>query len=901
MRIRPTKVVCLVGAALILAAPSGFCAALPTRDHIWDRGNSTSVYEQTFEADAETNPPSVLIYQGDPVLSNSSRRLPGGGYDGSDCWLLDVGIPPQKHARINLPIPELDPAGLHYSFLIKVESDPDFGLTDLALSIDPGPAPFLHAVYRVAPLEANVPKTGDWMAAIWNIWKGHCDVVYPGWVRVDGDTSTYFARGSRFGTLRFFLYNRTQQTRNVTVRVDDIKVIRREVATSPEMQAVLNTPRPVINYTREQILRARAAVNEQGEAAMPGWVKGMLALADKWLTEDITVPRMQAGYPTKYTCGNCKAFLRPNPPTGYVCTKCGKEHTGDLYDHLLAYERHKALGAASHALGFAWQWTDDERYARRCETILLAYADAIPHFELGHNWLGTCWLMEDFLFGYDYVCEHLSAASRARINDDFLKIVRRLYHYNHFYPEGYARLWQVCAWISLLAKDADWINYLLFSSVGNREVLLHYGLTEDMVSVKGPAYHGDIVRALNNMGRTLENCDIRYFDERMRPVYDVVFKQIFPDKSLPGFGHSSVGYPAAMYDYKIPYRYYRDPKYLAFCSGKTLEEDRIFYSPDPVAGTGVSMRLSSSQLDALGLTMLRSQPDNKTVLGLSWGTPQRNDPTRLDFQLYGAGGHQIWSSGTTWYGNPLFQTWYGCSISRNMLLVDEGTQTPQGGKCLWFETNGSPQVVAAELVNAFSDTRIVRVAAVFDGGEAALVDLFSSPRPRTVDWVCQLPGEVETSIAVEPVAAPFTPTNGYQVLTNICRASASAPFRITLRHKAGPLTRGVVLTPAPVDGTTLYLAQGYAGHTSVRSGIGLLRRSLVSHTVYATLFQPFEGATNATTDAVAVRAVEPSADPLHFDRVQVRLSFAGGSCVLTIHERSEEDGTYRTKVESQWE
>jgi len=870
------------------------------------------VFEETFETAPETTPSAYTYYLNynnrykrpgkSEVKPRFNGRVAGAGHDGSDCWMADLDLPGRNepaYAGLRIAIPESGRTGTHYSFLLKVETEPAFGPVDLALSVNAGNHPFAHSIYRVTPLEQKVVKTGQWMSQVWPIWKAHLDVVYQGWARLEGDRSGYFGRkpaGQKLDAIDIRVRNLSEAERRIKLYCDDIRVVHQEIADSPEMKAVLNSPRPVIDYTRDQILRARAHVKKGDGPAMPKGVARKLKMAEEWLGRDISVPRKQAGYPTKYTCKECKAFLRPDPPTGYICTKCGKKHTGELYDKLLAYVRHKELGQATHALGFAWQWTDDERYARRAEQILLAYAEAIPHFQLGHNWLGTCWLMEDMLRGYDYVYEWLSEASRKEIGNNFLKRIRRLYHYNHHYPEGYSRLWQTCGWISILTKDVDWINYLMFSSVGNREVLLNYGLTGDMISLKGPAYHGDIVRALNRMGNTLENCGVRFFDSRVRPVYDMVFKQIFPDRSLTAFGHSNVGYPAAIYGFDVAYRYYRDPRYLHFCSDRFPKAAQCFFGLDvpPVADR---LRLPSTHLEALGLTMLRSQPDNDTVLALSWGAPQRNDPTRLDFQLYGAGGHLIWSSGTTYYGNPLFSSWYQRSLSRNMIVVDEGTQASVPGTCILLDTDGPVQVVAAELRDAYPDTRIVRIAALLDSGEAALIDLFASPRARTVDWVCQLPGEVKSSGELTPIDTPFGATNGYEVLKGIRQSTSAGPASLTLRHADKAGERGVRLSSAAVADTKTFLANAVTGHRNRPSRVCLLRRTGVQRTVYATLLQPFSGATEPATGRVSIEVANAAADPFHFSEVEVRLSLPGGNCILSIRETPTPDGGYRMALD----
>ncbi|NLO75117.1 MAG: hypothetical protein GX100_13555 [candidate division WS1 bacterium] len=819
------------------------------REAIWSDPQAETVFTERFETEEA---PALTPLAGTPQLHFSGVRQ-GGGYDGGDCYEVDFELPGKTAQQFALHMPETDPRGLYYRLHLKIETDPSPPAGEpfpLRLEFNRAHPP-VHTLFYSEPLEETVVKTGEWLEKTTaQVWRAHAEHIFRGWVRYEGDTSGFF-RGRYDGRkgwepfsriVWIHLRNTGETPLRVRLSLDDVLVIRRDLHNSPEMQALLNTPRPVCQHTRDQILLARKRVAEG--ATLPSQVAADLKLADQWVEKEITVPRVQAGWPGAFYCKEegCGGRLVPAPPTGFKCSKCGKMYTGEQWDRLLAYEQHMANSHATRALGFAWQWTDDPRYAKKAEQILLAYAEVISSFPLGHNWLGDCWLMEDFLFGYDYIYESLSEESRQTINEKFVMFeVGRIYHYNHHYPEGYVRLMRVSTWSALLAKDEDWLTFLVLSPTGNREVTFRYGLTDDFVSLKGAAYHGDLVRGFNALGVTLENCGVTFFDERARQLYDAVPRQIFPDRSLPAFGHSNVGYGAGAYGIEVAYRYYRDPVYLALTPESWRQDPgaRLFWE-EPELPPVEPLKLPSSHMQALGVTLLRTE--NDTALALSWGAPQRNDPSRLDFQYYGAGGHLLWSSGICGYANPYFEKWYQKSLSRNGLVVDQGTQQAQAGHVLYLDTKSPHQTIVTELVQAFPDTRWLRAVVLFSEGEALILDRLIAPEDRTVDWVCQLPGQVETTVEMAEIESPFGGQNGYEVLEQIRTCEASRPFSIVLRHK----DRGVRLVPAPQPDTRLYLAQGRTGTSAVASPVCLLRREGVSTTVYATLLQPFTEAPPTT-------------------------------------------------------
>ena len=129
----------------------------------------------------------------------------------------------------------------------------------------------------------------------------------------------------------------------------------------------------------------------------------------------------------------------------------------------------------------------------------------------------------------------------------------------------------------------------------------------------------------------------------------------------------------------------------------------------------------------------------------------------------------------------------------------------------------------------------MRAVVLFADGEALLIDRLTSPRPRTVDWVCQLPGKVETSTELPEVATPFGQKCGYDVLQAIRGAEAPPGFALTVRHPG----RGVRVVPVVAPGTMAYLAQGRMGTSEIVSPVVLLRREGVTEPVFATLLQPF--------------------------------------------------------------
>ena len=814
------------------------------RESAWADKTAEVVFRENF---TDPRPAELRISPRGPGLVRFAGRLGDVGHDGGPAYMIDFELPVGNRQDLHLPVPESDSTGIHYRFHLKVDVDPEPKPGSLHLRINQGD-PSLHSIYHSRPLEEDWVKSGQWMSeATARVWRHHNEYVHKGWVEFEGDTANFPMRRpplNTFDGLHVSLANHHDRPLRVRIYVDDVTVIRRDVYGLPHFKAVMNAPRPILLHTRGQIQLARKRVR-QG-VALPRELAGHLRTADEWVGREIVVPRKQSGWPGAHYCerDDCEGKLVAAPPDGYRCGTCGGLHTGGRYDALLVHRQHDLNGEAARALGFAWQWTGDDRYAKKAEQILHAYAGAIGDFQLGHNWLGDCWLMENFLIGYDYIYESLSERSRGLINERFLKtMVGRIYHYNHVYPEGHIRLARVCAWAAMLAKDPQWTHYLLFSGSGNREVIFRYGLTGDFVSLKGPGYHGDIIRGFNALGVSVENAGVRFFDDRVRRVYDVIAKQVFPDGSLPAFGHTNIGYSPAAYGMDVPYRYYRDPIYLAMTPAAFRDDRaaRLFWE-DPELPAAAAQALSppppppSTHLAALGVTLLRNKPD--AVLGLSWGAPQRNDPSRLDFQLYAKGGHMIWSSGTIGYGHPMYEKWYQQSVSRNVLVVDEQTQTPTAGRAVFLDTDGPEQVIAAELDGAYADTRWLRTAVLFEEGEALLVDVLSSPRERTVDWVCQLPGRVETSIEMTDAPSAFGSANGYGVLADVRGGDASAgAVSVTVRHDG----RAVRLVTAPAEGARLYLATGRTGQGANPSPVGLLRREGVKEVAFAVLMQPYTG------------------------------------------------------------
>jgi len=847
------RIAILAGLQLVWLAPAAGAAdgAGPIVPRsAWDDPAAEAVFAQRF-TDPAADGLRLLAPAG--LEARAGGVVPGAGPGGGNAHVTEVDLPAGGSLQACLDMPETDPRGLSYRFSMAIETDPPWpdGGRFLELRLNNGGAS--DGIHAAEPLEHPVVRDGLWLEqATREMFTKQAEYLHRGWTRYEGDTANAFLRrfdGRKAGqplgrVVQLALRNLTEHPLRVRISLADVEVVRRDITALPEMKALLGVSSPFIRFTRAQMLLARQRI-AAGEK-LPASLTRDLQEAEKALDAEFPVPRKRAGWPEPVFCQTAGCSGRPKPEwdAGFRCPVCNQLHSGGKLDGLLVYERHRINGEAVRCLGLAWQYLDDDRYARKAEEILLAYAAAIKDFQLGHNWLGDCWLMENLLLGYDSIREWASPATRQVIEQDFLMtMVRRIHHFNHHYPEGYTGLLRTCLWSALLAGDVDWIYYLASSPSGNRDVVLRHGLTDDGISLKGAAYHGSLVRGIGRIGQTIENCGVRFFDEPVLRVYRAIPQQLFPDNSLPAFGHANVGFRAQDYGVETAYRSSRDPVLLALTSPEFRADPskRLFWEDPSLPEVG-PLRLGSTNLRALGLTMLRSA-DHASALALSWGAPQRNDPARLDFQYFGAGGHLLWSSGIAGYTNPVFSSWYQQSVSRNGLVVDEQTQEPRAGRLLALDVEGPDQFVAAELVNAYPDTRWVRIAILLEDGAAVLIDRFSSPRPRTVDWVCHLPGDVEASPPLAPGEATFGAEHGYGVLTDVVSGDASQPFSFLVRQpvKAADPRRGVRVTAAPQPGGRVSLAKGRTGHSAQPSPVAILRRTGVSQAVFAALLEPLAG------------------------------------------------------------
>jgi hypothetical protein len=837
----------------------------------WNDPQSKIVFTDDF---TQSEPCRLHLLAADGTPIEVARIAPDSTPEGGSAAILEIELQPGKRLHAGYDMPEQDIQGLTYRFDLAITTDPPLPADQQPLRLELNRGRFADSIYLSQPLEHPEIRDGQWLTqATESVFRLQGEYLYRGWTRYEGNTAASFRSrydGKPIGDLLSRLVdikveNISEQPLRVKISLARITVIRRKRDSRADLQALLTAEAPLLAFTREQALRARQRAATG--AAFPEAIVKSLDQARRLRAAPVVVPQSQAPWPHRLDCktDRCTGRLMPEFPAGYRCVECNRLHADAEHREMLVYHQHLANARAVRCLGLAWQLQDDRQSAAKAAEILMAYARSIKDFKLGHNWLGDCWLLRDFLFGYDFIRRSLSAQERELIEEEFIRVMlNRIYHYNHHYPEGHIVLWETCTFCALLLRDSDWLDYLVFSPTGNREIIFRYGLTDDFLSLKGAAYHGDIVRGMGSVGQAIENAGVPFFDDRVQKVYAAVVRQVFPDSSLPAFGHSNVGLGAGDYEMEVAYRYYRLPAYWALTSPKRRADPgtRIFWN-DPAVPQVEQLRLPSTTFAALGLTMLRN-PTNESVLALSWGAPQRNDPARLDFQFFGAGGQQLWSAGTTGYTNPLFKSWYQTSVSRNGIVVDGGTQARRTGQLLALQTKDRHQAVAAELTNAYPDTTWQRAAILFEDGAALLVDRIRSPRPRTVDWVCQLPGRVEVNLRLSPEQSRLGDGNGYQCLKNVRSGPADQSFSIFVDHRADPgPRRGVVVTPAPVNGR-FFLADGRTGGEARESPTCLIRQRNVAHATYAIFLEPYSRAAPRGT------AVRLEHDDAELTRIFVR-------------------------------
>ena len=502
---------------------------------------------------------------------------------------------------------------------------------------------------------------------------------------------------------------------------------------------------------------------------------------------------------------------------------------------------HGALARQAGWLGWAYQLSDNPKYAEKAREILVGYAKLYPNDYQEHKGVNTSdtskvmaqrlseamWILP-LIQSYDliYNAPCMTEADRKLIDQDLIgacitfingkrsaadevagrarknagwktadpgterKVVG---NWTNFYNAAYIQ-GGVCL------GDQNWIDI----GMDNTRTNLARGIGNDGMWGEGAiGYHlfgrHALVACMEALAR--KGIDLYGFDTcRFKNLFDSPLKYAYPDGTAPGIGDSGRASVAGSWEamaFDFAYLRYQDPNYGGFVNS-TMRQ--VMQSEGCYFPTVIYQKLPEQQLeglsslifDSLGYAILRGEDaGGKTYLLMDYGPHGggHGHPDKLNLILYADGDELAGEPQGYRYEDRRHAEWTRPTVAHWTLSVDQHAQAPCTGKLLAFSDGGSMKVMRGTSDQAYSGVALDRTAVQMPG---YFVDVYRAwgPASHTMDYPLCFRGSLDALKGVDPATLkPMGSALGYKHLATTPAVETSSTWAGVWKRDAVTVTK----------------------------------------------------------------------------------------------------------------
>lgn len=508
---------------------------------------------------------------------------------------------------------------------------------------------------------------------------------------------------------------------------------------------------------------------------------------------------------------------------------------------------HSALCSAAGRLGWAYQLTDDERYAAKARQILVGYARLYPNDYQEHKGvngsdtskimaqrLSEAMIMLPLIQAYDmiYNARCMTAADRTLIENDLFRPAltflnskrpaaedvknrdarnpdwrtadpgpgKAVGNWTNFYNAAYIQA-------GLVMGDRNWVDI----GIAETRLMIARGIGDDGMWKEGAIGYQffarmALVACMEPLAR--HGIDLYSFSNcRVKNLWDSAFKYAYPDGTAPGIhdsGRVKIGgdWQAMAYDYG--WLRYGDPNYGAAVNNaprQLIQSDAVYfptqiYRPlpeQPLQGVG------SLYFNTLGYAILRgTDGGSPTFLLMDVGpnSGPHDHPDKLNLLIYADGDELAGEPGFYRYEDPRHGEWTLPTVAHFTLAVDQNSQMHTSGKLLAFHDAGAVKVMRGVCDSAYPGVGLDRTVVQMPG---YIVDVFRahSANQHTYDYPLCFRGQVDVLKGVDSASLKALADNrpGYKHLQALAPQTTSNPWTATWVRPANQVKVTVLGAP----------------------------------------------------------------------------------------------------------
>jgi hypothetical protein len=556
------------------------------------------------------------------------------------------------------------------------------------------------------------------------------------------------------------------------------------------------SPPPRLAITRAELAKQKKA---------PGFVKvrdQAVAAAEKLLKLPVVIPEGWGNWVFYYACPDDGSHLQALNLQEHLCPRCKKVHRDERIVAAYRTLLHDQVNGAALQLGWAYAFTEDERYAREVQRLLLKYADDYATYPARRDRWGRNGLLA-FLGGRRYsqsldeavgviklakaydltrTSTVWSGSQKKHVEDDFFRATSHTLLYanqdinNHqtWYNAGLMA-------IASVLGDKDLVRKVLTMRGGYRDQLAR-SIGKDGLWYEGTmAYHNYALQAMIEIvdaGRRLEMP--LHQEPAFRRMIEAPLQCTYPNGQYPAMNDSDLSsfrnFSAA---FLWAWETYREPRFAQAHAAGNLQKLRDLLGPE--ASLEPFLETKSLILPDAGLAILRQGAGKDATCAMMDFGPHGGSHghfDKLNLVLFANGREWLLDPGRLTYSHKEYHTWVKQTAAHNTVTLGGRSQEETTGKLLWLDVQPTFVACAAETENAYPEALLSRYLLLTP---EFLVDVFEvqASKKTQIDFFVHALGKVVQPGTEREPGKDCVPglENGYQHLKEAKAWKVEGPSR----------------------------------------------------------------------------------------------------------------------------
>ncbi|WP_078378867.1 heparinase II/III family protein [Sutcliffiella halmapala] len=454
----------------------------------------------------------------------------------------------------------------------------------------------------------------------------------------------------------------------------------------------------ILNKEEIKNAQLKAKSNEEWSA----FLKWEVEQAEKWLTEEITIPSQGGGHPSWFICKDGSAlFYNPNSSKQHFCEQDQHIYIGDSYDHGWLYRRHQQIIQAAFNFAHLYLITENPVYGEKAREILVGYSEVYSKYPLQSNGGRLYWQSLDEAVSlislvqvFDIINESgfLSYREKTMIKSKFFKESAQTLMMNEKGTSNW-QAWHIAAigMIGYLLEEEELIEYAVNGEQGFF-YLIENSVTEDGFWHEGSiAYHLYALRPLTWLAEysTRLTEDSLFKSEILKKMIDAPIQYAYPDHTVPTnnnggiYGMTLIGEPLSGVEiYELASNYFQDARFGSILNRQDSPTfTGLFYGPIEYERNPLMEK--SINFSSFGHGILRNARMSLLMdYGFHGGYHGHFDKLHLDF--YALEERFATDPGAPAHSHPLFESWYKQTISHNTVTINGESQLDTAGDLILY-------------------------------------------------------------------------------------------------------------------------------------------------------------------------------------------------------------------------